>query len=85
MERVQSSAIPGGAGDDMAVAGTALLGHDRHQFVSTEPDRRQPIVLGHGEKVPAGREIVKSRCRALFCHIRGGSSSCQIPITTRSV
>src|SRR5437867_13079862 len=59
--------VPVGEGDHQNVAGTALLGHDRHQSVSTEPDRRQPNVFGHGEKVPVGSAIVKSRCRTLSC------------------
>ena len=67
--------VPVGEGDHQDVAGTALLGHDRHQSVSTEPDRRQPIVFGHGEKVPAGCAIVKSPCGALFCWRSAGDPS----------
>ena len=67
--------VPVGVGDHQDVAGAALLGHDRHQSVSTEPDRRQPNVLGHGEKLPAGGEIVKSPCRALFCWRSAGDPS----------
>ena len=59
--------LPVGIGDHKNVAGAALLGHDRHQSVSTEPDRRQPNVFGHRVKVPAGSEIVKTPCRALSC------------------
>jgi hypothetical protein len=62
---VKSVAV--GKGDHQDVAGPALLGHDRHQSVSTESDRRQPNVLGHGEKLPAACTIVKSRCGPLSC------------------
>ncbi len=45
--------VPVGESNHQDVAGTALLGHDRHQSVSTEPDRRQPTILGHGRE-PTG-------------------------------
>ena len=57
------------------VAGSALLGHHGHQSVGPEPDLRQPVGLGHREKVPEPRAIVKNRCGSLSCwgfhpHIR---------------
>jgi hypothetical protein len=59
--------VPVCKGNHQYVARAALLGHDRHQSVSTEPDPRQPIVFRHGVKVPAGYEIVKSCWRILSC------------------
>jgi hypothetical protein len=46
-----------GVREHQDIAGATLLGHDRYQSVSTEPDRGQPYVLGHGER--SYRQVVR--------------------------
>ncbi len=49
------------------VARPAFLRHHGHQAIRSEPDRIQPVVLGHGNNLSAARTIVKSLCRSLSC------------------
>ena len=58
-----------GVGHHEDVSRPALLGDHGNQSIGTKPHRRQPVVLGHPEKLPAGRTIVKSRGRFLSCSV----------------